>query len=139
LVEEAAAFNISPRWVTLYCISGSLSIVCVSLHLILTDDRFILIFARGCKYSIEKMKRKIDLSLTMKTMMPEIFAGWDPMTPINQLALGYGIFLPLPGYDPLGRKIMIYRMGCFPTDKITAEELEKASGMVSEIMGLEGE
>ena len=85
------------------------------------------------------MKRKIDLSLTMKAMMPEIFTGWDPMTPTNQLALGYGIFLPLPGYDPLGRKIMIYRMGCFPTDKITAEELEKASGMVSEIMGLEGE
>ena len=74
----------------------------------------------------------------MKAMMPEIFTGWDPMKSINQLALGYGIFLPLPGYDTLGRKVMIYRMGCFPTDKITAEELEKASGMVSETMGLEG-
>ena len=33
---------------------------------------------------------------------------------------------------------MIYRMGCFPPDKIKVEDLEKASGMVSEILGLEG-
>lgn len=46
--------------------------------------------------------------------------------------------LPLQGYDRLGRKVMIYRMGCFPPEKVKVEDMEKASTMVSEIAGYEG-
>lgn len=45
--------------------------------------------------------------------------------------------LPLPGYDDLGRKVFIYRMGCFPPDKVKVEDLEKASGMVAEVLAYE--
>ena len=55
-----------------------------------TDDWFILMYVRGCKYSIEKTKQKIDLLFTMKTLIPEIFSGWDPMKPSIQNALNYG-------------------------------------------------
>ena len=56
----------------------------------IADDWFILMYIRGCKFSIEKTKRKIDLLFTMKTMIPEIFSGWDPMKPSIQNALSYG-------------------------------------------------
>lgn len=45
--------------------------------------------------------------------------------------------LPLPGYDELGRKVFLYRMGCFPPDKVKVEDLEKASGMVAEVLAYE--
>lgn len=56
----------------------------------IADDWFILMYIRGCKFSIEKTKRKIDLLFTMKTLIPEIFSGWDPMKPSIQNALSYG-------------------------------------------------
>lgn len=46
--------------------------------------------------------------------------------------------LPLRGYDNQGRKVFVYRMGCFPPDKIKVEDLEKSSGMVSDIAAYEG-
>lgn len=45
--------------------------------------------------------------------------------------------LPLPGFDDLGRKVFLYRMGCFPPDKVKVEDLEKASGMVAEVLAYE--
>ncbi|EFX74067.1 hypothetical protein DAPPUDRAFT_307513 [Daphnia pulex] len=101
------------------------------------DDRFFLMYARGCKYSIEKIKRKIDLCLTMRALLPEIFSGWDVLNSNIQNALKYGIMLPLPGYDRLGRKVFVYRMGCFPPEKVKVEDLEKASGMVAEVLAYE--
>lgn len=47
------------------------------------------------------------------------------------------MMLPLPGYDRLGRKIFLYRMGCFPPDKVKVEDLEKTSGMVTEVLAYE--
>ena len=46
--------------------------------------------------------------------------------------------LPLHGHDKMGRKVMVYRMGCFPTDEISVEDLERTSGMVSDLAGYEG-
>jgi hypothetical protein len=45
--------------------------------------------------------------------------------------------LPLPGFDHLGRKVFVYRMGCFPPEKVKVEDLEKASGMVAEVLAYE--
>lgn len=39
-----------------------------------TDDQFLVSFLRGCKYSLEKAKSKIDYFYTIKTMMPELFS-----------------------------------------------------------------
>lgn len=38
-----------------------------------TDDQFLISFLRGCKYSLEKAKKKIDRFYTLKTKFPEIF------------------------------------------------------------------
>jgi hypothetical protein len=56
----------------------------------ITDDYGIICFARGCKYSLEKMKTKMDLMFTLRTALPEFFAGWDPLKPQIQAALACG-------------------------------------------------
>lgn len=37
-----------------------------------TDDEFLIAFLRGCKYSLEKAKSKIDKFFTLKTKFPEL-------------------------------------------------------------------
>ncbi|KAH8384886.1 hypothetical protein KR093_011392, partial [Drosophila rubida] len=39
------------------------------------DDQFLVAFLRGCKFSLEKAKSKLDSFFTIKTMMPELFAN----------------------------------------------------------------
>ncbi|XP_075167515.1 alpha-tocopherol transfer protein-like [Haematobia irritans] len=42
-----------------------------------TDDQFLIQFLRGCKYSLERAKEKIDLFFTLKTKYPNMFAPID--------------------------------------------------------------
>lgn len=37
------------------------------------DDQFLLAFLRGCKFSLEKAKSKIDKFYTLRTKYPEFF------------------------------------------------------------------
>lgn len=39
------------------------------------DDQFLVGFLRGCKFSLEKTKSKLDHFYTIKTLMPELFAS----------------------------------------------------------------
>ena len=55
-----------------------------------TDEYSVICFARGCKYSLEKIKFKLDLHFTLRTALPEFFTGWDPMKPRLQDALACG-------------------------------------------------
>lgn len=43
-----------------------------------TDDQFLVMFLRCCKYSIEKAKSKIDLFYTLRTHTPEWIQDRDP-------------------------------------------------------------
>lgn len=56
----------------------------------LLDALFLLKFLRGCKYSMEKVKYKLDMMLTLRNALPEFFSGWDPMKPEMQAALSCG-------------------------------------------------
>lgn len=38
-----------------------------------TDDQFLISFLRGCKYSLEKAKKKLDNFYTMRCAIPEIY------------------------------------------------------------------
>lgn len=50
-------------------------------HFKFTDDGRIMTFLRGCKFSLEKTKRKLDMYFTMRTAVPEFFADRDPTKP----------------------------------------------------------
>ena len=57
---------------------------------ILKDARYLLNFLRGCKYSMEKTKYKLEMSLTLRNALPEVFTGWDPLLAPMKLALSVG-------------------------------------------------
>lgn len=44
------------------------------------DDQLLVTFLRGCKYSLERTKEKIDTYFTMKTTIPEM-SDRDPFDP----------------------------------------------------------
>lgn len=43
------------------------------------DDQFLIAFLRGCKFSLEKAKQKLDLFYTVRTHAPELIKNRDPM------------------------------------------------------------
>ncbi|XP_046638354.1 retinaldehyde-binding protein 1-like [Daphnia pulicaria] len=104
------------------------------------DAKFLLRYLRGCKFSMEKAKKKLDLTLTMRAALPEFFDGWDPLSPENQaiLSIGGGS-LPLPGYDHLGRKVILIRPAVVDLVKFKFEQVQRAGFMVSEVLGDEDE
>lgn len=46
-----------------------------------TDDLRLMTFLRGCKFSLEKCKRKLDMYFTMRGAAPEFFANRDVNRP----------------------------------------------------------
>lgn len=44
-----------------------------------TDDQFLIAFLRGCKYSLEKTKQKLDMYYTLRTHIPELMLDRDPL------------------------------------------------------------
>ena len=41
------------------------------------DDQFLIIFLRGCKYSLERAKQKLDMFYTVRTHAPELIGNRD--------------------------------------------------------------
>lgn len=41
------------------------------------DDQTLVSFLRGCKFSLERTKEKLDMYFTMKTIVPEFFGARD--------------------------------------------------------------
>jgi hypothetical protein len=39
---------------------------------------------------MEKTKTKLDLTLTLRSALPEFFSQWDPLSAENQAALSHG-------------------------------------------------
>lgn len=56
-----------------------------------TDDQFLVGFLRGCKYSLERAKQKLDLFYTVRTHAPELIRNRDPMNDhvLGMIRLGY--------------------------------------------------
>lgn len=42
------------------------------------DDQFLVSFLRGCKFSYEKSKEKLDMYFTVRSAIPEFFYDRDP-------------------------------------------------------------
>jgi len=98
------------------------------------DTRLLLQFLRGCKYSVEKTKSKLDLTLTLRSALPQYYSGWDPRNADIQRALSCGFCLPLPGYDQLDRKVVVIRVASHDPDVIVMSAMQKVNFMVFEVM-----
>jgi len=54
------------------------------------DSQFLVTFLRGCKFSLERTKAKMDMYYTLRTALPEFFTNRDPMLPEIQKVLKAG-------------------------------------------------
>jgi len=100
------------------------------LHSIRQDDHILKQFLRGCKFSLERTKEKLDNFHAVKGSLPEWFDNWDPKAPGVQDLLSSGAYLPLPGYDRKGRFVILCSYGKINPNKVRTEDLFKASSMV---------
>ncbi|XP_033322708.1 alpha-tocopherol transfer protein-like isoform X2 [Megalopta genalis] len=73
------------------------------------DDQRIMTFLRGCKFSLEKCKRKLDMYFTMRTAIPEFFADRDITRPELREISKLIQIPPLPGLTKNGRRVIIMR------------------------------
>ncbi|KAH8234405.1 hypothetical protein KR038_009116, partial [Drosophila bunnanda] len=71
------------------------------------DDQFLIGFLRGCKFSLEKTKSKLDHFYTIKTLMPELF-GSRLVDDKSLAILRTGTYLRLPKpWGPGGPRIQL--------------------------------
>ncbi|CAG0889203.1 unnamed protein product [Darwinula stevensoni] len=99
------------------------------------DDQTILMFLRGCKFSLERTKEKLDMFFSIKTLLPEFFENGDPMHPTNRAILRLGTCLPIEGkYDAEGRKIIIMRVAVHDPDKFKQENIFRVNCFIMDII-----
>ncbi|XP_075168689.1 alpha-tocopherol transfer protein-like [Haematobia irritans] len=103
-----------------------------------TDDQFLVAFLRGCKYSLERAKAKIDKFFTLKSKFPEIFCATNVDDPkLRELIrMGTWLYLPTP-LNENGPRICIMRMGLYSCDKYSAEDVMLLFQTLQEIVLLE--
>ncbi|XP_063702308.1 LOW QUALITY PROTEIN: alpha-tocopherol transfer protein-like [Culicoides brevitarsis] len=100
-----------------------------------TDDQFLLAFLRGCKYSLERVKEKLDLFYSIRRAIPEVFAEREPSSARMREIMKLGVVLPLPNTEtPDSPRIFLVRPGCYDAEKFAVLETWKVSTMIFEIM-----
>ncbi|XP_063368553.1 alpha-tocopherol transfer protein-like [Cydia amplana] len=73
------------------------------------DEQCLRNFLRGCSYSLEKTKRKLDMYFTMRAACPEYFCNRDMNRPELMDLANRAQGPPLPGLTPNGRRVTICR------------------------------
>jgi len=98
-----------------------------------TDDNFILSYLRGCKFSYEKTKKKIDMWHAMRAHCPEYYTEWDPLEKKNNEILSHGQVVPLAGYDKHGRKVVIDISSKMSLEVASLEERQRVAMMAMDM------
>jgi len=98
------------------------------------DDNFILMYLRGCKYSLEKTKQKLDMWHTVRTHCPDMFDNWSFKDPKLKEMISAGSSIPLQGFDKHGRRVLILRGAKVDPDKFTMIDQFRANLMVNELL-----
>ncbi|KAL7631700.1 UNVERIFIED_CONTAM: hypothetical protein RMT77_017993 [Armadillidium vulgare] len=98
-----------------------------------TDDAFILRMLRGCKFSLERTKEKVDMHYAFKTALPEWFKNRDPNNKTVRDILKLGVFLPLKETDADGRRIILFRQSSYNPDKHHMDDVLKAMYLVVDV------
>lgn len=100
-----------------------------------TDDQFLVAFLRGCKYSLERTKEKIDMYYTIRGAIPEFFSNRDPMDKVNSKVIDSGLCLPMPKVDEVNHsRIFLVKQGDYNPSEISIMDVTKVSYMISDIL-----
>lgn len=102
------------------------------------DDQFLIAFLRGCKYSLERTKEKLDMFYTVRTMCPELIRTRDPENPKIREIIRLGVGLSLPHTEtPDSPRIILIRPAAYDPARITIEEVIRVSTMSNDVMMIE--
>ncbi|XP_047516143.1 uncharacterized protein LOC125056869 [Pieris napi] len=103
-----------------------------------TDDQWLLTFLRGCKYSLERTKEKIDLYYSFRTLAPELFLQRKHTDAVFQEILASGSCLVLPKKaSPVAQSVLIGRPGVLDTEKYKVTDFMAVTNVIQKIMLLE--
>ncbi|XP_018568173.1 alpha-tocopherol transfer protein-like [Anoplophora glabripennis] len=97
------------------------------------DEHRTMTFLRGCKFSLEKCKRKLDMYFTMRAAVPEFFSNRDINRPELQQILELGTIPPLPGLTPEGRRVVVLRGKVKEVDTPNIADIMKVVLMIGDI------
>ncbi|CAD7012620.1 unnamed protein product [Ceratitis capitata] len=102
------------------------------------DDQFLVSFLRGCKFSLEKAKSKIDRFYALRTKYPEFFTikDADDQKVRELLNTGMIVYPPTP-LNEHGSRIALIRSGVYSAEKYTIEEIARTMYGIQEILMLE--
>ncbi|XP_035719570.1 alpha-tocopherol transfer protein-like [Vespa mandarinia] len=73
------------------------------------DDQMLMTFLRGCKFSLEKCKKKLDMYFTMRAIVPEFFSNRDVTQPELKEILDIINIPPMSGLTEDGCRVIIMR------------------------------
>lgn len=84
-------------------------VININKYLMMADDGRLRTFLRGCKFSPEKVKQKLDMYYTMRNAVPEFFSNRDMNRPELAQIMDIVDMPPLPGLTPNGRRVVCLR------------------------------
>ncbi|XP_059059455.1 alpha-tocopherol transfer protein-like [Achroia grisella] len=99
-----------------------------------TDDQWLVIFLRGCKFSLEKAKQKLDLFYTFRNMAPEFFRI-KHTNPLFEDIFNKGIMIILP--KPIGPDspiVGIFRPGIYDPTKYDIMDVMAATNIIQKLV-----
>jgi hypothetical protein len=98
------------------------------------DDQFIVSFLRGCKFSLEKAKKKIEMFYKARTETPEFFANRDVNDKTLQEIMDNGFILPLPVDERKTEpRVILTRLGHYDTSRFSFLEIMKVSYLMGDM------
>jgi len=98
------------------------------------DEISIVWFLRGCKYDINRTKTRIENFFSFRSQVKEWYSDRDPLKPELDSLLDIGTFLPLPGYDDKGRKVILIRATIHNPYKNKQDDVFKIMNMVLDVL-----
>jgi hypothetical protein len=102
------------------------------------DEHRLLIFLKGCHFSLELCKKKLDMYFTVRTHIPEFFSHRDITSPDLQKVLSIVDGAVLPGLTPDFARVSVCRASKQDFDTPNMADVIKVTFMIGDIrMGME--
>ncbi|KAM3959078.1 alpha-tocopherol transfer protein-like [Aphomia sociella] len=104
-----------------------------------TDDQWLLTFLRGCKFSLERTKEKLDLYYALRTTAPDLFKINQKQERFNEI-LDLGCTLILPNGMGLGKpNVILIRPAMYDPSKYSIAEIMSVSHIMEKILMIEND
>ncbi|CAH2104808.1 unnamed protein product [Euphydryas editha] len=101
------------------------------------DDQWLVAFLRGCKYSLERTKEKLDLYYSLRSLAPELFSVRPNDKLFNEI-MDLGTYLILPKRTtPDAPRIAIVRPGTYNPEKYKITDIFSVSILLQRILLME--